>query len=106
MQFSQSIEIARPRDEVWELFQDVPRVVGRLPGATLTEDPGDGTYASVMTTRLGPVTAHFAGDGKLDVDQSAHCGRLEGNGRDRKAGSRAKATSEYRLEATDGRHPR
>lgn len=91
MQFSQSIEIARPRDEVWELFQDVPRVVGCLPGATLTEDPGDGTYA---------------GDGKLDVDQSAHCGRLEGNGRDRKAGSRAKATSEYRLEATDGRHPR
>lgn len=102
MQFSQSFNIACPREQVWDLFQNVPEVVTCIPGAKLTEDRGDGTYLGVVESRLGPVTAVFEGEGIHTVDVDAFSGRLDGNGRDRKAGSRAKAKIAYQLEPIEG----
>lgn len=101
MQISQSFDVARPREQVWALFQDVPSVAGCIPGAKLLEDKGDGVYSGTVESRLGPITAVFEGEGALTTDAPNWTGTLVGSGRDRKAGSRAKATIEYRLEAVE-----
>ncbi len=97
MQISQRFEITRPCEQVWEIFQDVPRVAQCIPGAKLLNDRGDGHYAGVVETRLGPITAVFEGEGIHIVDPDSWSGCLEGTGADRRAGSRAKAKIDYRL---------
>mgnify|MGYP000529555105 CR=1 FL=1 len=45
MKISHEFVVARPVDQVWDYFQDIPSVADCLPGAELTEDKGDGQYA-------------------------------------------------------------
>ena len=62
MQIKQSVMVNRPREEVWALFQDIPTIAGCMPGAELRGDNGDGTYAGVVSIKLGPFKAAFEGE--------------------------------------------
>jgi len=53
VKISQQFTVARPPDEVWAFFQDVPAVARCLPGAELLEDKGDGLYAGRVKAKLG-----------------------------------------------------
>ncbi|MBI4697068.1 MAG: SRPBCC family protein [Gammaproteobacteria bacterium] len=103
MKISNTFAVPRPRDKVWALFQDVPRVATCIPGTQITEDLGDGRFKGRVEVKLGPITTAFEGDAVHSADAANHSGTITGNGRDRGAGSRAKFTTVYRLtETTSG----
>ncbi len=102
MKISSSFSVARPRNQVWDLFQDVPRVASCIPGTQITELLGDGRFKGRVDVKLGPISAAFEGDAAHTVDAPNFTGSITGNGRDRGAGSRAKFTTVYHLTGTDG----
>lgn len=72
MLINQDFEVAEPIAKVWEFFGDIPRVAACLPGATLTEDLGDGKYGGQVAIRMGPVRLQFAGTADItERDEAA-----------------------------------
>jgi uncharacterized protein len=61
MLITSDFEVPQPVDKVWAFFQDVPQVAACLPGAELTDDLGDDTYAGKVAVRMGPVKLQFTG---------------------------------------------
>ena len=98
MKISQDFTIGRPRARVWAFFSDVPAVASCLPGAEITADKGDGTYAGKVTAKLGPFGASFEGEAIVRPDAASWRGHVEGRGTDRKGGSRSRMVMDYRLE--------
>lgn len=105
MQIKQSVTVNRPREEVWALFQDIPAIAACMPGAELTRDNGDGSYAGIVSIKLGPFKAAFEGEVQHQPDPDNFSGRAEGRGIDKKGGSRSRMTMIYALtengDATD-----
>lgn len=97
MQIKQSVLVSRPRGEVWELFQDTPAIARCMPGAELTRDDGNGTYAGIVSIKLGPFKASFEGEVTHVPDPATYSGRAEGRGVDKKGGSRSRMTMTYAL---------
>jgi carbon monoxide dehydrogenase subunit G len=95
---SQQFTVARPPDEVWAFFQDVPAVARCLPGAELLEDKGDGVYRGKVKVKLGPFGANFEGEAKVTADPGMQSGHVEGKGVDRRGGSRTRMVMDYRLQ--------
>jgi carbon monoxide dehydrogenase subunit G len=96
---AQKFTVARPPDEVWAFFQDVPAVARCMPGAELVGDQGDGVYAGRVKVRLGPFGASFEGEAKVKADPATRSGHVEGKGVDRRGGSRSRMVMDYRLQS-------
>jgi uncharacterized protein len=101
MKISEVIDVARPVEQVWALFQDVPELARCLPGADVTEDKGDGVYAGKVSAKLGPMTATFEGEATVTSDPAARTGSVVGKGSDRQGGSMGQVKMQYGLEAID-----
>lgn len=97
MKLSESFEVGRDRRAVWEAFQDIPEVVKCLPGASLSEDLGEGRYRGAVAVKLGPMQPTFDGEATVVQDPASQSGRIEGKGVDKKGGSRARMDVVYRL---------
>ena len=65
MLIKSDFEVPQPVDKVWEFFDDIPQVAACLPGAELTDDLGDDTYAGKVAIRMGPVKLQFAGTAQI-----------------------------------------
>lgn len=52
-------------DDVWNYFQDVPRVAPCMPGVELTEIVNEDNFKGQMQTSLGPVTLTFNGTAEI-----------------------------------------
>lgn len=98
MNINQEFEVGKSASVVWEFFQDIPSVAQCLPGAELTEDRGDGSYAGKVEAKLGPMTATFEGEARVTSDPQARTGHIDGKGADRRGGSRGQVKVDYRLE--------
>ena len=101
MKITEVIEVSRPPEQVWTLFQDVPELAQCLPGAELTEDRGDDTYAGRVTAKLGPMTAVFEGEATVTTDHDAMRGEVNGKGMDKSGGSVGQVKVAYELEGMD-----
>lgn len=99
--FEESFTISRPRAEVWNVFADIPRVAACLPGALVLSQEGR-TVKGRMTTKLGPITASFAGSAAIERDDADYTGTIAGAGSDSASGSRTKGEVKYRLLPEDG----
>lgn len=97
MEIKQSVTVNRPREEVWALFQDIPVIARCMPGAELTRDNGDGSYAGTVSIKLGPFKASFEGEVRHEPDPENFSGKAEGRGVDKKGGSRSRMTMSYVL---------
>lgn len=97
MKINEIIEVQRPIDDVWALFQNVPELAQCLPGAELTEDKGDGVFAGKVAVKLGPMTASFEGEATVTADEAARSGSVKGKGVDRSGGSVGQVTVAYAL---------
>ncbi|HMM76023.1 MAG TPA: SRPBCC family protein [Gammaproteobacteria bacterium] len=97
MKISSNFALARPRDEVWAMFQDVPRVATCIPGTQITAAHGDNKFSGRVEVKLGPIATAFEGDAEHTPEPAQFTGMIAGSGRDRGAGSRAKFTTVYRL---------
>lgn len=102
MKIENEFTVSRPVSTVWDFFQDVPSVAECLPGAELTEDRGDGSYAGKVSVKLGPMAANFEGEATVTPDEASRSGTIDGKGADRRGGSRGQVKVEYRLEEANG----
>jgi len=102
MKISQSLTVSCPPDRAWDFFQDVPTVATCFPGATLTEDRGDGVYLGNVLIALGPFSATFEGEAKHAPDASTMSGNVEGKAVDKKGGSRSRLSLRYQLAEVTG----
>ncbi len=103
MRIEQQLQVSRPPDEVWEFLKDVPAVAACIPGAELTDIAADNTFRGAFRLKVGPLSAKLEGEGRLERDDAARTGKIEGKGVDRRGGSRVSATMSYQVEpAADG----
>ncbi len=105
MKITQEFVVARPPEDVWAFFQDVPSVAQCLPGANLAGQSEDGSYEGSLAVKLGPMTAAFEGKCVITPDNENMSARIEGMGVDRKGGSRGQVTVVYDInQHSDGCH--
>lgn len=97
MKISQTFTVSQPPDVVWAFFQNVPALAECMPGASLTEDKGDGVYSGQVAIKLGPFSTSFEGEAKHQSDEQARTGHAEGKGFDKRGGSRSKLLMDYAL---------
>ena len=95
--FNESFVIQKPRAVVWELFNDVRRVASCLPGVEVTACD-DTSVKGRMTTKLGPISASFAGTAMITRDGANWRGTIVGAGSDGGSGSRTRGEVAYKLE--------
>lgn len=84
-------------DSVWAFLTDPHRVAAALPGASVTEQVDDRTYAGKMTVKVGPVSTSYKGKVVFErLDPEARTAELRGTGQDVKGrgGAEMKMTSQ------------
>jgi uncharacterized protein len=101
VKISQEFVVARPPDEVWTFFQDVPSVAQCLPGAELTSQNDDGSYEGNLSAKLGPMTSMFEGTAVITPDKANRTATIEGKGVDKKGGSRGQVKVVYAIAEAD-----
>ena len=101
MKVSQEFVVARPPDEVWDFFQDVPSVAQCLPGAELLGQADDDAYEGRVSVKLGPMTAAFEGKATVTSDEAARTAIMEGRGVDKQGGSRGQVKVNYAVAADE-----
>ncbi len=78
-----SFVVKAPADRVWEFLTDPHRVAKCLPGAAITEQLDDRTYAGTITVKVGPVSASYKGQVRFErLDSDARVAELTGRGLD------------------------
>lgn len=97
MKIEQEFVVARPPADVWDFFQDVPSVAQCLPGAELTDQNDDGSYAGSLSVKLGPMTAAFEGKATITPDEPNKTATIDGKGVDKKGGSRGQVKVVYAI---------
>jgi carbon monoxide dehydrogenase subunit G len=103
MKLEQSFEVEAPLERVWETLIDVERVAPCLPGAEVTEVDDDGTYHGTFTVKLGPTTAAYRGELRIEsLDESTRVATMRASGTDRRGQGGAKATMVSTLSAPEG----
>jgi uncharacterized protein len=103
-EIAESFEVEHPVDRVWSAFQDVPHVASCIPGAVLGEDLGGGTYRGTLSVKLGAMQVRFEGTATVTAaDEDVKQGTIEGNGVDRRGGSRGSGALSYRLTGVEDR---
>lgn len=104
MKLSQSFEVDAPADEVFAALVDVERVAPCLPGAEITESGDDGTYHGTFSVKLGPASASYRGDVRMEaVDEAQRTATMRANGRDTRGQGSAKALITSRVTEAAGR---
>ena len=95
MKLKQTFEVDAPLERVWEALIDVRRVAPCLPGAEIDEASDDGAYRGSFTVKLGPTTAAYRGELRMEeVDEAARRVVMRANGQDKRGQGTAKATIE------------
>ncbi len=97
MKITHEFSVSRPLQTVWDFFQNVPEVAQCMPGADLTADHGDGSYAGKVSVKLGPLSATFEGQAKVSSDSATRTGTIDGKGADRRGGSRGSVKVRYAM---------
>ncbi len=103
MRLEQSFFVQAPPDRVWAFLTDPRRAASALPGAAVTEQIDDRTFAGTMTVKVGPVKTKYKGKAtfkKLDV--SSYTAEIVGSAQDVKGRGGADMTMTSRLVARDG----
>ena len=101
VEIQQSFVVSRSPADVWRFFGDIAQVVPCLPGASLVRPPTGEYVDGMMAVKLGPITANFAGQARIILDDARQRGVILGSGNDQLRGSRATGEVEYALESTD-----
>ena len=96
-----TIELNRPRDEIWAALHDPALLAACVPGAQVTRVGNDELEGTIQVA-LGPITAVFAGTGALSLDNATYRATLTGAGSDRRSHTHLSATATFTLQAAGG----
>lgn len=82
MKLENTVAVDAAPDQVFALVNDVERVAGCVPGASLDGRDGD-SYRGTVTVKVGPVTATYSGTVRfLDIDADNRTLRAQARGVD------------------------
>ena len=98
----QSFVLPHARDAVWALMSDIERIAPCMPGLVLDGPPQGDKVAGRLEARIGPITASFAGEGTIRQMPAEYRQVVEGRGADRRSGSRATGSVDWRLTPVAG----
>jgi aerobic carbon-monoxide dehydrogenase small subunit len=93
----QSFVLPHPREAVWALMSDIEKVARAMPGLTLDGPPQGDKLAGRLEARIGPIAASFAGEGTVRQLPAEYRQIVEGRAGDRRSGSHASGSVDYRL---------
>jgi carbon monoxide dehydrogenase subunit G len=103
LQFQKEVEIAAPRDKVWNFIWDVDRFIACVPGCkeAKTLDPGK-RYSATMVEKVGPFKVEFPTT--IEVLEREELSRIkaQASGADNKIGSRMKVDLDVHLRDQNG----
>jgi aerobic carbon-monoxide dehydrogenase small subunit len=100
--FSQHFVVEHPTPAVWALVADIERLARCMPGLSLDGPPDGERVAGHLDLKLGPITARFAGEGRVQISPAEQCLNVEGRGIDRKGGSNVAGSLACRIEPAAG----
>ena len=80
---TKTFQVKEPIDLVWAFLRDPRKVGSCLPGAQITEAVDDRTYKGTITVKVGPITAKYNGEVKIErLDPQNYELDLAGQGQD------------------------
>ncbi len=91
----EEFEVGANPDLVWKVISDPYQVVSCVPGATLIGQKEDGTYEGSIGIKFGPTSITFQTVVALELNAAAHEGRLTSQSREKRGGTRSKATTTF-----------
>ena len=91
----EEFEVSANPDVVWKIISDPYQVVSCVPGATLVGQKEDGTYEGTIGIKFGPTSITFQTVVALELNPAAHEGRLTSQSREKRGGTRSKATTTF-----------
>ncbi|MEU1091089.1 SRPBCC domain-containing protein [Streptomyces sp. NPDC005576] len=98
---TEEIAVPSPPERVWEIISDPSAVVSCIGGAELGASHDDGSFDGTLAIRFGGLRVKFAARISLDLDESAHEGRLTARGADGQGATRFSAGATFRVVAGD-----
>ena len=99
MRLENCFNVPASPEQVWDLLNDVPRVVPNMPGARLDAVVDENSWKATMAVKLGPVALEFAADVRRELsDGSARRTTLAVKAREVKGRGGATATIESTLD--------
>lgn len=102
MEIRQHFTVEQDIATVWRALNDIRLVASCMPGAEIVSVSDDQSeIEGLMRAKVGPMSAAFAGKGKVTRDDVRHAGTVEGTGADRNSSSRVQVKLSYQLEPTD-----
>ncbi|MER2533835.1 MAG: SRPBCC family protein [Rhizobiaceae bacterium] len=103
MEIRQHFTVEQDIATVWRALNDIRLVASCMPGAEIVSVSDDlSEVEGLMRAKVGPMSAAFAGKGRVTRDDARHAGTVEGTGADRNSSSRVQVKLSYQLEPTDG----
>lgn len=102
MRFEKQVQVEAPRQEIWELLWDVPRVVSCLPGCDAAEiiEPHE-HYQATVQEKVGPFKIRIPLDIEVVTNQPPENLVAKANGRDGKLQSHIKIELDLTLVALE-----
>lgn len=103
MRIDSAVPVTASPEEVFALVNDVERVAGCMPGATLDGKDGD-AWKGRVKVKVGPITAGYSGTVRfLEVDEEKRRLRVQARGADTHGSGDAEAEVELEVaEAPEG----
>ena len=98
MELKQSFVVKAPPDKVWSFLTDPRRAASALPGAAVTEQTDDRTFAGTITVKVGPVATSYKGRARFEtLDAVTRSVEMVGSGQDVKGRGGAEMKMRSRL---------
>ncbi len=95
--FEQDFTVSYPPDKVFALFGRVEDVASCLPGASITARPTPDSVEGAIRVNIGPITAAFRGNARIERDETTRSGRIIGAGADAGGRSSTQGVIRYRV---------
>ncbi|HEY7167263.1 MAG TPA: SRPBCC domain-containing protein [Candidatus Binatia bacterium] len=98
MDFQKEVEIAAPKEKVWNFIWDVDRFIACVPGCKEAKTLEDGKrYSAIMVEKVGPFRVEFPTT--IEVLEREEMSRIkaQASGADNKIGSRMKIELDVNL---------
>ena len=98
----EEFEVAVSPELVWNVISNPYEVVGCVPGASITGQKEDGTYEGSIDIKFGPTSITFQMLVTLDLNSETREGKLTSQAKDKRGGTRTKATATFNVTPAQG----
>src|SRR5690242_10930771 len=97
IEIKEEFEIPASPDRVWDVMSNPYEVVGCVPGAELKGQREDGQYEGSIGIKFGPTNVGFQTLVALELDPAKKEGKLSSTAKDKRGGTRTKATATFNV---------